>query len=241
MSGDANMSRFTNMLHYIIHECGDKPDVGKTALYKLCYFSDFNYYELYERKLTGVTYLRLPHGPAPTVAFDTAISNLAVAGKVSSYTGGYKGRERIRYRSSASPDMSAFSSEEIAVIDDVIARYSDRNATDISGISHQDTPWIIADDNGPLDYEAVFYRDDDMSVRDYGEERRLLPPIFQTSAQEGCQEAPEPRHRCGPSSESAHEDGETSRRGGHQSSRPVILRIPCDEGRGLPLRQLGRE
>ena len=60
------------------------------------------------------------------------------------------------------------------MIDDVIARYSDKNATDISAISHRDTPWIIADDGGSLDYEAVFYRDDDMSVRDYGEERRPI-------------------------------------------------------------------
>lgn len=98
------------------------------------------------------------------------MSNLAIAGKVGSYAGEYKGKEQNRYRSKSKPDMSAFSNEEMAVIDDVIAKYSDKNATDISAISHQDTPWIIADDNCPLDYEAVFYRDDNMSVREYGKE-----------------------------------------------------------------------
>lgn len=169
MIGEADMDRFTSMLHHIIHRYGDRPDAGKGVLCRLCYFCDFDHYELYERKLTGVTYIRLPRGPEPYPAFDIAMRDLVTAGRVVYRTEGCA--EGTGYRSCTSPDMSAFSKEEMAVIDDVIARYSDKNATDISAISHRDTPWIIADDGGPLDYEAVFYRDDDMSVRDYSEER----------------------------------------------------------------------
>ncbi len=53
------------MLHYIIYSVGNLPHIGKTVLWKLMYFSDFDYYELYEKHLTGEQYRKLEHGPAP--------------------------------------------------------------------------------------------------------------------------------------------------------------------------------
>ena len=41
------------MIHYIIYRCQKKPNFGRTILYKLLYFSDFNFYELYEKPLSG--------------------------------------------------------------------------------------------------------------------------------------------------------------------------------------------
>ena len=40
----------------------------------------------------------------------------------------------------------------------------------ISAYSHGDKPWRLSYDQEELNYEAVFYRDEDYSVRDYGEE-----------------------------------------------------------------------
>lgn len=42
------IDKFKNILLYILSQCAGKPNVGETVLYKLLYFSDFNYYELYE-------------------------------------------------------------------------------------------------------------------------------------------------------------------------------------------------
>ena len=50
------VSKFKNVLLYILERCAGKPNVGETVLYKLLYFSDFNYYELYEEHLTGAKY-----------------------------------------------------------------------------------------------------------------------------------------------------------------------------------------
>ena len=47
------VNKFKNVLLYILERCAGKPNVGETVLYKLLYFSDFNYYELYEEHLTG--------------------------------------------------------------------------------------------------------------------------------------------------------------------------------------------
>jgi hypothetical protein len=78
---ELNLPKFKQVFHYIIHNCGCAPNVGKTVLWKILSFSDFDFYELYEKHLTGETYFKLPHGPAPG-DFDAAISELTIEGKV---------------------------------------------------------------------------------------------------------------------------------------------------------------
>ena len=39
-----NVNKFKNILLYILERCAGKPNVGETVLYKLLYFSDFNYF-----------------------------------------------------------------------------------------------------------------------------------------------------------------------------------------------------
>ena len=34
-----------NLILYILGKCGQRPNIGKTVLNKLLYFSDFNFYE----------------------------------------------------------------------------------------------------------------------------------------------------------------------------------------------------
>jgi len=62
---ELNLEKFKTILLYIIKRCAGKPNVGETLLYKLLYFSDFNYYELYEEHLSGAEYRKLPYGPVP--------------------------------------------------------------------------------------------------------------------------------------------------------------------------------
>jgi len=59
------LNKFKNVLLYILERCAGKPNVGETVLNKLLYFSDFNYYELYEEHLTGAKYRKLPYEPVP--------------------------------------------------------------------------------------------------------------------------------------------------------------------------------
>ncbi|MCG8412186.1 MAG: helix-turn-helix domain-containing protein, partial [Bacteroidales bacterium] len=57
--------KFKNVLLYILAKCAGKPNVGETLIYKLLYFSDFNYYEIYEEHLTGAQNKKMPYGPVP--------------------------------------------------------------------------------------------------------------------------------------------------------------------------------
>lgn len=163
-----NKEKFKQVLHYIIACCGDIDNVGRTVLYKLSYFSDFNCYELYEEKLTGESYRKIPFGPAP-IHFEDIIHSLEEDGKIKESKRTYGNYPQFRYSSQEDPLTNLLSERELEVINNVIKKYSCKNATEISDISHQDMPYKATKDSDIIDYELVFYRDGITSVRDYGE------------------------------------------------------------------------
>ena len=52
-------------------------------------------------------------------------------------------------------------------MDDTINKLSHFYSEEISKYSHGDIPWRLAKDGEILNYEAVFYRDPEYSVRGY--------------------------------------------------------------------------
>lgn len=144
--------KFKAVAHYIIASCdGIESDV----LNGLLYFADFNYYEINEASLTGEKYVRKPQGPVP-VHLSKAIDELECEGKI-----------RIgssMYSSVLEPDASLPDDEE-DVIGKAIARMN--GLKDIGEYCRGDLPFRIAKADGQLNYEAVFYREDEYSVRQY--------------------------------------------------------------------------
>ncbi len=166
MGAEYNDAKFKQVLHYIISKTECMENVGKTVLFKLLYFSDFNYYELYETMLTGEIYRRFDHGPAPS-HFAHSVEVMEKDGLIEERKVNYYGREQIRYYSLKKPDISLLSAAEIKHIDDTLGRYASMNANQIEALSHRDRPWMASEKNEILDYELVFYRPEDMSVRLY--------------------------------------------------------------------------
>src|SRR3989339_493945 len=60
-----NVNKFKQVLLYIISKVGSRPNIGQTALYKLLYFIDFDFYEKNQKYLMGATYIKNIHGPSP--------------------------------------------------------------------------------------------------------------------------------------------------------------------------------
>ena len=60
--------------------------------------------------------------------------------------------------------------KELQVINDTINRISHFLSKEISEYSNGDIPWRIAKYGEALNYEAVFYRNPEYSVRDYDDE-----------------------------------------------------------------------
>lgn len=163
-----NKEKIKQVIHYIIHKCQNQPYFGKTVLYKLMYFSDFNYYEKYEKLITNEKYVKKHHGPTPS-NFEELINELINENKIGEKTEQVYTHYRHKYYSSKNPDDSLLNNKELEVINNVINELSHMNAKKISEYSHGDKPWRVAKFRDVLDPEFVFYRTDEYSVREYDE------------------------------------------------------------------------
>ncbi|MEA4936303.1 MAG: DUF4065 domain-containing protein [Paludibacter sp.] len=163
------VSKFKNVLLYILEKCAGKPNVGETVLYKLLYFADFNYYELYEEHLTGAKYRKLPYGPVPQ-KLDTILNQMIDAGQLQRFKTDYFGLQQTRYLPLTKANLTELKASEKEVIDRVIEQMSDWSASAISNYSHKDMPWLASKEGDEINYELAFYREAPFSVRNYGEE-----------------------------------------------------------------------
>jgi transcriptional regulator with XRE-family HTH domain len=163
------VDKFKNVLLYILERCAGKPNVGETVIYKLLYFSDFNYYELYEEQLTGASYRKLPFGPIPQ-KIDAILQQMIENSQLQRVKTEYFGLQQTRYLPLAKADLTQLKASEKEILDRVIGQMSDWSASAISDYSHKDLPWQATKDGEEIDYELAFYREAPFSVRNYGNE-----------------------------------------------------------------------
>lgn len=164
-----NLNKFENLILYILERCAGKPNVGETVLYKLLYFSDFNYYEQYEEHLSGATYRKFAKGPVPREINDV-LKGMLDRGALQAFVADYYGYRQKRYFPLVAADKRLFNGAELDVVDKVIDQLSGMSAKEISRYSHGDMPWKASSDRQVMDYELVFYREAPYSTRTYKEE-----------------------------------------------------------------------
>lgn len=164
-----NLQKFREVLLYVLNRVGSRPNVGETVIYKLLYFMDFDFYEKYEEQLVGATYMKNQYGPTP-IEFAKIVEKMIGDGEIEKVRSEYFKLQQTKYLPHRKPDLAKLKANEIEVIDDVLNRLSDMNASQIRAYSHGDVPWVTTDDGEVIEYESVFYRTPPYSVRAYAEE-----------------------------------------------------------------------
>ncbi|MCK4360732.1 MAG: DUF4065 domain-containing protein [Bacteroidales bacterium] len=167
-----NVEKFKNVLLYFLERCAGKPNVGETVLYKLLYFADFNYYEIYEEHLSSARYRKLSYGPVP-LSFNSIVNQMIENKQIQKIKSEYHGYPQIRYIPLEKPDLIKLNAAGKEVIDKVIEQFSDWSASAISDYSHKDLPWKVSEDGEIIDYEFTFYREKPYSVRNYDDEPEM--------------------------------------------------------------------
>jgi hypothetical protein len=157
-----NIEKFKQVFLYITKKVGAWPNVGKTVLVKLLYFIDFDYYEQYEEQLMGLKYIKKEFGPL-ALNFNKMINGMKKAAQIKEVASPYSEYQR-KYLPLVEPDISLFTEQEIKHIDSVLEKHAHKNDKEISDFSHKDIPWLAADMDKELKYEAVFYRNEDTAV-----------------------------------------------------------------------------
>jgi len=163
------LEKFKNVLLYFLEHCAGKPNVGEAVLYRLLYFADFNYYEIYEEQLTGASYRKLPFGPVPQ-KMDAVLHQMMTDGLVERIKTIYHGFPQTRYLPLVKADLSQLKASEKQVMDGVIQQMSDWSAKTISDYLHHDLPWEVTEEGKEIQYELALYREIPYSVRNHWNE-----------------------------------------------------------------------
>ena len=158
-----NVEKFKQVLLYIISKVGNRPNIGQTALYKLLYFIDFDYYEKTHQYLIGATYIKNTHGPSP-VSFAKISRGLQNKGDLVEVNSKFFGFDQKKYMITSEPKVSLLNASELKHIDHELERLASKTAKELSELSHIDTPWKVAGERKILNYRHVFYRPDETSV-----------------------------------------------------------------------------
>jgi len=161
-----NIEKFKEVFLYILEKIGARSNIGEAVICKLLYFIDFDFYEKYENQLIGAKYIKNHHGPTPA-AFPEIVKEMEKDEELVRVNKKYFQYDQKKYLPLRKADLSKLTALEKEHIDQEIERFKDFNATKMKEFSHNDVPWIGTENLKIIDYESVFYRTPEYSVRQY--------------------------------------------------------------------------
>jgi transcriptional regulator with XRE-family HTH domain len=165
-----NPEKLREVLLYVLEKVGAKPNVGETVLYKLLYFIDFDYYEKYGQSITGLTYVRNHFGPTPAATFAEIVKGMELRDELEIVETKFFNNKQKKYLPNVKFELHKLSAKELEHINDELLRLADKTATELSDMSHKDTPWLASKQGEVIDYQLAMYRTDATSVKEYEDE-----------------------------------------------------------------------
>ncbi|MDP3900249.1 MAG: Panacea domain-containing protein [bacterium] len=153
--------KYKEVILYLAEKLGGEVK-GKKKLAKLLYFVDFDFYEKFQKSLTGDVYKALPMGPFP-VTMEKVLTDMVKEKKI---TIKFE-KERVDYNPTeiyrAEKKMEgSFSTEEQQILDRVILKYGHLSGKQLEDLSHAEAPYIGTAPNQEIAYELAFYRGTNM-------------------------------------------------------------------------------
>lgn len=155
-------AKYQQIILYLCQKLGGEVK-GKKKLAKLLYFVDFDFFEKYQRSITGDVYKAYPKGPLPE-ALNEMLKELAKkkileVKTVKEWGDDYAPTEV--YRCLATPDISVFDEDEKKMIDRVVKHYGKLNGEQLAELSHAEAPYTAAKPYQEVPYEFTYYRGTD--------------------------------------------------------------------------------
>ncbi len=159
---------FKRILLYILNKVWNKPNIWKTVVYKLLYFSEFNYYEKNWDTLLWIDFIKWPRWPVPQNA-DKIFDEMIKDNQLEQITTLFKWYKQYKLISKLNDiNLDDLSYNQVKIIDDVLEKLGNKTATEISEYSHLDTPYIATENIWDIISKwLVFYRTPTYSVTDY--------------------------------------------------------------------------
>ena len=170
MNGNINVSKYQNVILYLISHMEDRTIRGKKKLAKLLYYVDFDRFEYKESMttITGDEYRHRPMGPVPD-SFEQILEGMRKQGLVSMTiepSSNPRFHPTTIYTSDTPTDMRVFDEDDMRILRRVIKHYGDLNGTQLERRSHEEAPWRAVEERESIPFELAFYRGTDFSDAD---------------------------------------------------------------------------
>jgi len=146
--------KFRELILYIARETETDPRCGKTKLYKILFYSDFWAFQKLGVSISGQEYQKLKNGPAPRQALPV-IEKMSREHLCAWAERDHFGKLQQKLLALREPNLSAFSGEEIAIVQDVIRMLWHLDASEVSALSHRFIGWQLAGDGETIPYSTV--------------------------------------------------------------------------------------
>ena len=146
-----NENKFRELLLYIADKSKDDLKFGATKLNKLMFYSDFGHYMEHGEPITGATYFHYPAGPVPGELKNMKIKLIHDEDAVWEKHR-YFGGSQEKLVAKREPNLSYFTPEELALVDDVVAYFRPYDGRGISDYSHREWGYKVTHDREPIPY-----------------------------------------------------------------------------------------
>lgn len=135
--------------------------LGKTKLFKLLYFLDFQHYRDTGRSVTGLHYSAWKMGPVPVSLFEELEPGVLWDGKVAFESKSWGGGEMLTPKALSAFDPKHFSRREIALLQGLAKDFRDADAETMIEKTHlENSPWhqvweVQGARQAPIPYELA--------------------------------------------------------------------------------------
>ncbi|MGI8771218.1 MAG: Panacea domain-containing protein [Acidobacteriaceae bacterium] len=159
--GDEN--KLGELILYISRKCATDPRFGAIKLNKILYFSDFYAFGNASTSITEVDYQHLINGPAPRRLRPVRDRLQSIGALALQHVVLKSGKTQTRTIALRTPDLTAFTGEEIALVDDVIDMLWDDDADSVSERTHRYVGWKMTQLGETIPYGSIFLSDEPLS------------------------------------------------------------------------------
>lgn len=141
---DAANARLDELVLYVCERVDRPADLGAVKLQKVFWFADTALYAARRRALTEARYVKGPYGPmSPDI--EKSIKRLKASGRLAERAGSGRAEARRQFFAVTSADVSAFSGDEISILDATIDAIAHGfTVGQISAVTH-DRVWQAAE------------------------------------------------------------------------------------------------
>ena len=147
--------KFREAVLYIAKKCENDSRFGATKLNKILYYADFAAYRRLGAPITGAAYRKLDQGPAPRQLPRERRTMLDVD-TIEIEERPYFHGVQHRIVAKRPPNIERFSTDEIAILDEVIEGLWHLSATQVSDLSHREWGWQVAEPLEDIPYPAAW-------------------------------------------------------------------------------------